>query len=299
MQAHIAVTGATGFLGSHLVQALKPLGVVGVVRSPQKAPAGLEVRAGDLSDIKSLRHAFQGASVVVANAALGSKLGTLEDFLRTNVTGTENTLVAAAEARVARVILISTVAVYKTRLCSYMDETTERYLGEKPYTRRRVWNDLTTDWRYSFSKSIAEARAQELAATLNLSLTILRPGPIYGSKDTRFTARLLQKLENRLVFGPGVGIPMVHAGDVAGAVAGAIQNPASIGNAYNLAGPPVSMGAVLQCLKGLAKRGPVILPLWTPFWVGYTTTAAKQDLGFKVRELGEGLQEVLVNSKLL
>ncbi len=292
----MAITGATGFLGSHIAAHLRSAAqaVRGVVRNPSRGGwlerLGVELATADLGTPEALTAAFAGAGALVANAALGSKLGTLEDFVRTNVAGTENTLRAAAAAGVHRVVLISSVAVYRTRVRTYQGEDSERYGHRK---RPFVWSDLTTDWRYAMTKCIAEDRAFALAAELGLALTVLRPGPIYGSRDSRWTARLLGYHGRGFVLAPTVGVPMVHAGDVAAAVAGALSNPASVGRAYNLAGPPRTLPFLLGELRRLSGRGPLVMPVPLPLWVGYATAAAERDLGFRSRPLEEGLREVL------
>ena len=294
----IALTGASGFLGGHLVDAFLAAGlpVRGVVRRPEKARGltnrGVALAAADLDDPEALTRGFTGADVVVANAALGSYLGDLPDFVRANVVGTENTLRAAAAAGVSRVVLISSTAVYRTRICTRIDEDAERY-GP---VRRRTWSDLTTDWRYALTKHLAEERAWELARELGLGLTVLRPGPIYGSRDTRWTARFLRAHARPLVVAPTVGVPMVHAGDVARVVVAAVDRAHLPGRAYNVAGPPTSVVRVLRTLTRLVGRGPLLIPIPMPVWVRYDTTAAERDLGFVVRPLDEGLQEVLVGA---
>lgn len=291
----IALTGATGFLGGHLVDAFLAAGlpVRGVVRRPERARAltqrGVALAPADLADVEALTLGFLGAEVVVANAALGSYLGTLEDFVRANVGGAEHTLRAAAAAGVRRVVWISSTGVYRTRVWRRMGEDAERY-GP---VRRASWSDLTTDWRYALTKHLAEERATALAAELGVALTVLRPGPIYGSRDSRWTARFLRAHARRFVVAPTIGVPMVHAGDVARVVVAAVERPALAGRVYNVAGPPVSVVRVLRVLRRLTGRGPFVVPIPVPLWVRYDTTAAERDLGFEVRPLEDGLLEVL------
>lgn len=289
----VALTGASGFLGSHIAEALLSGGLRAVVRSPGKVAQlqarGAQVAEADLSDPAALTSAFVGARAVVANAALGSYLGDMQDFVRANVEGTENTLRAAAAAGVPTVVLISSTGVYRTRLRQILGEDTERY-GSKPW---RSWSDLTTDWRYSLTKHLAEERAWTLAKELGLGLTVLRPGPIYGSRDSRWTARFLRAFGRRLVFAPTIGVPMVHAGDVAKAVVAAVARPRLAGRAFNLAGPPTSIVTILRTLTQIRGRGPIIVPIPLPIWVAYDTQAAHSHLDFRNRPLEEGLREVL------
>ena len=53
---------------------------------------------------------------------------------------------------------------------------------------------------------------------------MLRPGPIYGARDRKWTARLLRTVARPVAFVPTVGVPAVHAGDVALAAATALAN---------------------------------------------------------------------------
>jgi dihydroflavonol-4-reductase len=116
--ARVAVTGATGFLGRYVVEALLGRGsrVVGVVRNPGRVPAlaaRIELRAADLADPRALAAGFAEADAVVSNAALFSlRNARWEDHQRANVEGTTNVFDAAAAAGVSRIVHVSSVAVY-------------------------------------------------------------------------------------------------------------------------------------------------------------------------------------------
>ncbi len=294
----IAVTGATGFLGSHLALALRAAGVPvrGVVRRPESpllTNAGVTLARGDLADADGLAAAFAGCDAVVANAALGSFEGDLAAFARTNVAGTENTLRAAAAAGVRRVVLVSSVAIYRTVLGRPIAEDHERY---GPRKRLFSWTHLGTDWRYAVTKLAAEERAWQLASELGLSLTAVRPGPIYGSRDPKWTARLLRTVARPVALAPTVGIPAVHAGDVAHAVRAALETPASAGRAYNLAGPPTPLADFLSVLVRLGGGWARLVRIPVPLAVAYDTRAAARDLGFTARPIEAGLAEALTET---
>ena len=117
----IAVTGATGFLGRYLVDAL--LGhhakVVGVVRNPDRVPQlaarGVELRKADLASRPDLAKGFAGVDAIVSNAALFSlRNQSWDEHIRTNVDGTRNVFAAAIDAGVKRVVHVSSVAVYRS-----------------------------------------------------------------------------------------------------------------------------------------------------------------------------------------
>ena len=294
--ATVAVTGATGFVGSHIIDALVDAGcsVRAVVRNPQKAEGlaerGVDIAKADILEPGDLVEAMRGCDVIVSNAALGSWSGELPDYERVNQLGATNVLQAASKVGIRRAVVISTVAVYRTRLYAAMDEQT---VGHDTSRRRFNWSDLTTDWRYARTKTVGEAMAREHAESTGMGITFLRPSPVYGSRDPKVTQRYLDRLDRAVTVEPTVGVPFVHARDVADAVVASLANPDTIGRAYNLAGPPVSPFTLMRTLKRVAGRGPVVLPLPLPIWVRFDTSAAARDLGFAPRALDDGLRESL------
>ncbi|MSP56578.1 MAG: NAD-dependent epimerase/dehydratase family protein [Myxococcales bacterium] len=296
-----AITGATGFLGSHLVDAVLRSGNAarGVVRSPDKArPYGamqgpVEFVKGDLGDRQSLGRAFSGVDVVVANAALSTRRAALwRAFEAANLQGVENTLRAAADAGVRRVVLISTVAVYRARLGAPNDlETPLLTNGGFPFTATMIG----TNWRYSLSKARGEALAWRLAGELGLDLTVLRPGPMYGPRDTKLTAMYAGWMQRRVTFASTVRVPHVHAGDVAWGVVGAIANRASIGRPYNVTGPIASIFEVLTLWKRLTGKGPLLLPVPLPLSLSFDDSESVRDLGFTPRAIEAGVRDVLTH----
>ncbi len=291
------MTGATGFLGGYLCEELLARGasVRAVVRSPGKAGwlegLGARIEPGELGDEDSLVRAFEGADAVVANAALSvrGEDPPLSAYEEANVEGCAGQLRAAARAGVRRVVLISTLGVYRVRLGVLMAEDHEQTSEASARWGLSRW---TTNWKYCLSKQRGEARAWELAEALGLELTALRPGPIYGGRDHKLTAGYRRKLEGPVALAATIGVPHVHAGDVAQACAGALGNPASAGRAYNVAGPRTSPYQALSALAQALGSSCRVIPIPLPLGVDFDDSRAARDLAFAPRNIAQGMLEV-------
>jgi nucleoside-diphosphate-sugar epimerase len=123
----ILVTGATGFIGPRVVEALRQRDeeVRCLVRDPaddtarRLAAAGCELVRGDVTDAASLRAAVEGCSVVVHLVSI--RQGRREQFQRIMSQGTRDLVAAAQEAGVRRLVLMSALG------------TTEETKDEVPY----------------------------------------------------------------------------------------------------------------------------------------------------------------------
>lgn len=291
----IAVTGATGFLGSHTALDLLQRGarVRAVVRSPEKAAwlaeRGVEVAKADLMDPAALTEAFRGADAVVSNAALYTlKPMPWKAFYEANKVGTENVFDACHAAGVTRVIDISTCGVYRPRLFGWIRED-----GRRLRERDRYW----FPWAYVITKALAEDIAWERAQRYGLDLTVLRPAGIYGPRDTQALPALRWWLRWPVLPVPTFVFPMSHGGDIAAGIRGALENDASVGQAYNLSGEPVSIYRFLQAWKRAMGSGPLLIPLPTPFGMYYANDRAKAELGFTNRPLDEAVRDTLAGDE--
>jgi nucleoside-diphosphate-sugar epimerase len=289
-QSTIAITGATGFLGSHIALELLDRGakVRGVVRSPEKgaglAERGVDFVAADLMDVNALTEAFSGVDAVVSNAALFTmKRASWEDFYKPNKVGTENVYTALRDAKVKRVVQVSTIGVYKPKLFSVTRE-------DSPKLTER---DRKLNWNYAVTKAMSEEIAWDLAKEYGLDLSVVRPGPIYGPRDRNMVPIFARLMRWPVMLAPTFGLPAVHAADVALAILGSLENDDSIGQAYNAAGPPVSIAQFMRTWKQVAGQGPALIPVWTPLKMRIDTTAAERDLGFQNRPLELGLADTL------
>ena len=114
----ILLTGATGFIGSHVLEALAAEGwPVVVLARPTSNLAharslGPEIRWGDVRDLASVRAAVHGCAQVIHTAALATDWASAKEFHRTNVTGTWNVLEAARLEGISHTILTGSVSSY-------------------------------------------------------------------------------------------------------------------------------------------------------------------------------------------
>ena len=198
------VTGASGFVGRHLVTQLEHSGWI-VRRSPRR----------ELASETTHRDALQGAQAVVHLAALAhgralafERTRDYESLRRVNVEGTERLAREAAGAGVRHFLFLSSIGV-----CG--DETLGAPLTEEsPPAPRSL---------YARSKLEAE---QVLAAISGLGLTVLRPTLVYGPQNGGNMLRLLQAIHGRLPLPLGAvqnRRNLTYIGNLTSAIAAALQ----------------------------------------------------------------------------
>jgi nucleoside-diphosphate-sugar epimerase len=222
------VTGATGFIGGRLVDALIEGGhdVRVLVRDPAKAGSlrrpGVELVRGDLGDPASLEEAVSGAQGVFHCAGLVGDWLRPEEARRVNVDGTRALLSACASAEVERVVHLSSLSVYGLGQHRGTDESAPlRYCGDP----------------YIDSKIDAERMVRVYVDRGGFEVVILRPGFVYGPGDQRFMPKLLDALARRQFVYVGDGAKLLnlsYVDDVAAAMLLAGSAPAAAGQAYNV-----------------------------------------------------------------
>ncbi|MEO8295828.1 MAG: NAD(P)-dependent oxidoreductase [Gemmatimonadota bacterium] len=212
------VTGATGFVGGHLVRALRARGdqVTALVRSPEKAraleAAQVHLVRGDLDNTEALARAVAGQDVIYHVAGLVAARSEAE-FLQVNRDGTSRLLEAALAAGAPRFILVSSAAAGGPALPG------------KPRTGSEPAHPVTA---YGRSKLAGE----DVVRSSALPWIILRPPAVYGPGDREVLKVFkIAKLgvapvfggghqELSLVYGPDLGEALAAAGhaDVAGRI---------------------------------------------------------------------------------
>ena len=267
---NVFVTGATGFVGAHLVKALRARGdsVTAMVRRPALAEQqgwGNDVRLvrGDLDDEAALRDGCAGADVVYHVAGKISAR-TAAEFMATNRDGTANVLEAARDAGAKRFLLVSSLAVAGPTTAGH------------PIDEQRPPQPVTD---YGQSKLAAEVLVKAMPASL--PWTIVRPPVVYGEWD-RGTLKIFQLARRGVVpvFGDGSQqLSVIHAADLARALIAAATAPAAVGRIYFAAHPVMTTSRELVLAVGRALgKTPRVVPipplvargiLWTVGTIAY------------------------------
>lgn len=227
------VTGATGLLGSHIVEQLRlrgrPVRVLvrrGSDRSWLEAQ-DVEFVEGDLNDNASLAKACQRVTTVYHSAARVGDWGPWEEFVQYTIEGTRNLADAAAGAGVDRFVHISSISSYghPDGEGLVIDETAP--LG----VNLHKWS------YYSRAKVQAEQMLWDMHKAGRIKLTVIKPSWLYGPRDraTIFRlARMLREGKTRIL-GDGMNrLNVVYAGNVAEGAILAADSPKAVGQAYNL-----------------------------------------------------------------
>ncbi|MEM8699510.1 MAG: SDR family oxidoreductase [Pseudomonadota bacterium] len=290
-----AVTGAAGFIGSHLVEALLRLGqrVVGLDnfstghrRNLPDAP-GFHLIEGDIRDPATCADAVAGAEVVLHHAALGSVPWSMDDPRRThevNTTGFLNMLMAAREASCRRVVYAASSASYGS-------------LDAVPAVEESIGDPLSP---YAASKTANEAYAGAFAEGFGLSSVGLRYFNVFGARQDpegpyaavipRWIATLLGG-ERVVINGDGETTrDFCHVANVvtANLLAATVELPAPH-RVYNIAcGEEISLNRLLtEIRKGLSELGleTPAEPVHGPFREG-DVRRSRAGIGRGVAELG-------------
>ncbi len=258
------ITGATGFMGPHLVRRLLGAGhhCRCLVRDPSKAKPlsdlGAEIIDGDVTRPDALRGIGEGMDRLLHLATLGHAnhfVVTPEMFEQVNVQGTMNIMQEALRAGIPRIVHCSSVAAVGIA-------------GETPATEKTA---CQPHHPYGRSKLEAEQLVQKIVKERNLPAAIVRFSMVYGPGDRRDVLKLTRLAKRGLW--PKIGsrpklTPLIHVAD---AVEGLLlaSEKGRFGEIYFITNahsePFDRLRKIIQQALGVHR-----LPLYVPEWLALT-----------------------------
>jgi nucleoside-diphosphate-sugar epimerase len=261
MSHRYLITGATGFVGSHLAEACvgRGLGVIALAR-PESDAANLEklgatMVRGDLTDAEAVRRAVDSADVVVHCAAKVGDWGPVAEYRAVNVDGLRHLLDACRGKPLHRFVHVSSLGVYAARHHHGTDE-------KEPLPAFHMDG-------YTQSKVEAEQLALGYQRHFQVPVVVLRPGFVYGPRDRTVLPRLvdaIRKREFRWIGGGRKAMNTIYVGNLIDAIFLAADQAGAVGQIYNLTdGELVSKRRFIESLVhglNLPSPSPLGVPLW-------------------------------------
>jgi nucleoside-diphosphate-sugar epimerase len=235
------VTGASGFVGTHMVNLLVKKGYNVIAADLVGTDGGKFAELGvpfipvDISRKDSLQNTFEHVDAVMHVAAIFDYTVSWQDLWRVNVKGTRNVCESAAEQGVKKLVYFSSCDIYGDPAKIPADESTK----------------IRPNHNYGESKFLGEREAFKVGLTRGLDVAVLRPAALYGPGSTYGAILLINMLYKGLLPGiPGDGktmVHMVHVKDVVSAALFLAEHPDSSGREFNLSDDtPVQLQRIVE-----------------------------------------------------
>ena len=262
---NVLVTGAGGFIGSHLTEYLVKQGanVRVFIRYnsrddrgqieylPHEIQDALEIHWGDLRDTKSVFNAVKRCEIVFhlgALIAIPYSYVNPADYAQTNILGTTNLLNACLEYGVKKVVHTSTSEVYGTAQYVPIDEK-HPLQGQSPYSASKIGADMMAE---SFYRSFG------------LPVAIIRPFNTYGPRQSTraiIPTIITQALSNKEIrlgsLSPTRDLNFVY--DIVRAFIHIVQSPKAVGNVINIgSGKEISIGELVKKIGLLMNKETIV-----------------------------------------
>lgn len=285
------VTGASGFIGSHIVDRLQEEGheVTAFVRPTSDTShlekAGARLAYGDITDLPSLEEAAKGQDWVFHTAAIVATYGSWKHYKEVGVDGTVNAIKAAVRGDASRFIHLGSIAVYGTRPSS------------EPFTEDTPWDENPERWNHYVREKVwSERRVWRAHHRGMIPVTSLRPSIVLGSRDRNAVPRVIAVHKSPLggIVGDGQNrVPCVTIGDVAEATVKAASTEAAAGRAYNLSGKdPITQREFMDSVAHAA--GLKTLGRSFPAWMGMASSTAIEGISGLLRRPEPAVNRIVV-----
>ena len=287
----IFLTGATGFIGSHLAEYFSKQGYQVVCGIRQKiAPKFLQslpikLVYTDITDLDSIIQATKNASVVIHAAGKVTDWGKWEDFYQANVTGTMNVLAACAANGIKRTIITGSVSCFGEEDFEIPKDEQSPHNPRYPYFLEKIWPSALNHYRVS--KSMAAQEAEKFAGENNLNVTVIHPVWVYGERE--FSSgfyEYMRFVKTGIPFGPGSRknyFHVIYVRDLVRAYHLALQNAPKGFNSYIIGNKIVSTQEEIFRLicREMGIRKPFNIPKAIALPIGFAAELAASILKMK------------------
>ena len=274
----ILITGATGFIGSHLTARLLAQGkpIRALVLPSESIPTGwgdhVEIIRGDIRNRADVEKAVRDTSLIFHLAAITLDTGPMELHQAVTLEGTRHIMEAAAAHKV-KVILTSSITVYGVKIqTDVLDEELE-------------WG--APAGFYSTHKQKQERLAREIATKQNVELVVLRPGNVYGPRGGQWVISALAELKRgtpTLIGGGNGDCGFVQVNNLVDAMLLAADNLQAVGRIYNI-GDRFGL-TWKQYFSDLARIGGAPKPKEIPLWLGKLLAATIEPIWYGLKLKG-------------
>lgn len=263
----LLITGATGFVGGHLVEAClrKNWSVTALARpssdTRELEKLGVSIARCDPTDAACLRKAVTEIDVVVNCAAKIGDWGPHDDYIKANVDNLRILLDACKGQALSRFVHLSSLGVYAARHHHGTDESTPAADNHRD--------------GYSRSKALAEKLVLRYERDFGLPAVVLRPGFIYGPRDRTVMPRIIDTLRKGAARYPGAkgarALNTIFVRNLIDAIVLAIANDRAVGQIYNLTdGEFVSKRRFIETIAdAMGLPRPTLTP---PYWLAWLVT---------------------------
>lgn len=256
----IFITGATGFIGTHLIRRLVQTDheAICLVRPTSNVAElerlGVTLVLGDVTDRKSLMEGMEGCDWVMNLANIYTWWEKDKDMYRkVNIDGTRNVMECALDTGIKKVVHVSTIAIWGKPAQGPITE--EKEIGSRRFSE------------YAQSKYEGDLAAWNLYIKKGLPLVVIYPTAVHGAGDTRFAGQYIHDLIRRKIpvtaFNKSI-LTFVHVKDVAEAIVRAAEKKDNIGEQYIIGKHQLTIGEYHTMISEIAgiELPRVTLPDW-------------------------------------
>lgn len=232
---YVAVTGATGFVGSYTVKSLVEAGhrLRALVRPARDASwlkkLGVEICRGEMTDEEALCTFVEGADVVIHTAYDSTSENQQLEYLRSNIFGSLTLLELSRLAKVRQFICTTSTYLLRSDVYTPADVSQASIAEDSPL--------ISSQNSYIMHNTVLESACQTYYAQFGINTTAFRCAWIYGvhpNLEKTVWRDILETVRKNTKYESPFGCDVVAVDDVARALTAAVDNPAAFGQVFNL-----------------------------------------------------------------